>query len=118
MPTRAKELRPRYRVIHGKEIALGPGKVKLLRKIQEAGSIAAAAEQLGMSYMRAWTLIKTTERCFKDPLIKVFRGGPKRGGAELTDTGKHVLELYDTIQKVSMKAVKADWEELEKLLRD
>jgi hypothetical protein len=33
-------------------IALGPGKVDLLRLVAETGSISEAARKLGMSYMR------------------------------------------------------------------
>ena len=38
-----------------------PGKIELLQRIQETGSITEAARQMGMSYMRAWKLVKTME---------------------------------------------------------
>jgi len=63
-------LRPRLRVERGKEIALGPGKVELLEHIAKTGSITEAAERMQMSYMRAWTLIKTMEACFRQPLVE------------------------------------------------
>ena len=50
---------PRLRVLHGKEIALGPGKVSLLEEIERTGTLAEAARGLGMSYMRAWHLLQT-----------------------------------------------------------
>ncbi|MCW5625537.1 MAG: LysR family transcriptional regulator, partial [Burkholderiales bacterium] len=37
-----------------KSLAFGPGKARLLTAIAETGSISAAAQQLGMSYHRAW----------------------------------------------------------------
>ncbi len=83
---------------------MGPGKAELLEQLQKTGSIAEAAEQIGMSYMRAWTLIKTMEKCFKEPLIKVSRGGAKHGGAELTVNGKRILALYRAMEKDSMAA--------------
>jgi hypothetical protein len=48
------ELKPRLRVLHGEEIALGPGKVALLEQIGQTGTVAEAARLLGMSYTRAW----------------------------------------------------------------
>ncbi|MBI3874466.1 MAG: molybdenum transport protein, partial [Verrucomicrobia bacterium] len=48
---RKSELRPRFRVLCGKDIALGPGKADLLGLVAETGSIATAARQMGMSYM-------------------------------------------------------------------
>jgi molybdate transport system regulatory protein len=45
------------------ELAVGPGKVALLEKIAETGSITLAAKKLGMSYRRAWLLVDETNRC-------------------------------------------------------
>ena len=95
---------PRFRVHCGHEIALGPGRVDLLEMVGETGSISEAAEEMGMSYMRAWTLVKTMERCFKKPLVAVARGGAKHGGAELTENGRLVLELYRKMESDSLKA--------------
>jgi len=61
------------RVLCGDDIALGPGKVDLLALIGETGSIREAAERMGMSYMRAWTLIKTMNACFREPLVVASR---------------------------------------------
>src|SRR5256885_5067105 len=93
-PSREPRLRPRMRVLCGEGIALGPGKVDLLALIAETGSIREAAERMGMSYMRAWTLIKTMNACFREPLIVSSRGGKERGGAVLTETGRTALKLY------------------------
>jgi molybdate transport system regulatory protein len=55
----APVLTPRFRVLCGKNIALGPGKVELLVALLETGSLTKAARRLRMSYMRAWTLVTT-----------------------------------------------------------
>ena len=110
-------IQPRIRVMHGKEIAMGPGKADLLEEVARAGSIGEAAAELDMSYMRAWSLIKTMERCFKQPLVKVSRGGAKHGGAELTSTGKKVLELYRTMEQESLAATTSKRREMAKLLK-
>ena len=67
------------------DIALGPGKVDLLTLIKKTGSIREAAERMHMSYMRAWTLIKTMNACFKEPLVEAVRGGKEGGGAEFLE---------------------------------
>ena len=111
-------VQPRFRIVRGKDVALGPGKADLLEQIQAAGSIAEAAKRMGMSYMRAWTLVKTMERCFAEPLILVARGGARHGGAELTVTGRKVLVLYRTIERDSLKATQAAQRRILKLLRN
>ncbi len=110
-------LRPRLRVERGKEIALGPGKVELLMHIASTGSIAEAAEQMEMSYMRAWTLVKTMEACFRQPLVEARRGGSARGGATLTKAGMEVLRLYREMDAACVVATGKQWERLRRHLR-
>ena len=111
-------LRPRLRVICGENIALGPGKVDLLRLVGETGSIREAAERMGMSYMRAWTLIKTMNACFKEPLVEAVRGGSKHGGAKLTETGRNALKLYHEMEGDCLRATNLRWKRLKGLLQD
>ena len=60
------------------------GKADLLDAVARTGSIRAAAEALEMSYMRAWTLIRTMNAAFRSPLVEKIRGGAGQGGARLT----------------------------------
>src|SRR5262245_51788424 len=92
-------MRPRLRVMPGREIALGPGKADLLDAIGEAGTLAGAARALGMSYMRAWTLLRTMSRCFARPLVERRRGGAERGAAALTAEGRAALRLYRRMER-------------------
>ena len=114
---REPQLRPRMRVVCGEDIALGPGKVDLLRLIGETGSIREAAERMGMSYMRAWKLIKTINACFKEPIVEAVRGGRTHGGAVLTTTGRRALGLYQGMETEFLAGSKASWSELKSLLR-
>jgi len=93
-----KRFKSHFRVYCGEDIALGPGKVELLHHISETGSISEAARRMGMSYNRAWLLVRTMNRCFKEPLVLATRGGDTHGGAELTGTGKQMLELYQEME--------------------
>jgi molybdate transport system regulatory protein len=101
----------------GEEIALGPGKAELLKLVQQTGSITEAAKHMEMSYMRAWTLIQTMNRCFKEPLVLTTRGGQRGGGAALTESGRKALEAYQEMEKAAMRAMAAQWRQLCRLLR-
>jgi len=97
-----KHFKSLFRVYLGDEIALGPGKAELLRHIAETGSISEAARRMEMSYNRAWLLVRTMNRCFKEPLVLATRGGGSHGGAQLTRTGTRILALYQKLEsKVS-----------------
>ena len=108
---------PRWRIYFGKDIAVGPGKVELLAHIQESGSLLDAAKAMDMSYMRAWLLVKTMNRCFKEPVVALKRGGKMGGGAALTDTGQRVLALYQQLEKDSLAAAKAAQRRIVRLFR-
>jgi molybdate transport system regulatory protein len=110
-------IRPRLRIVAGKNIAFGPGKAELLEALESTGSITRAADKLGMSYMRAWTLIRTMNRCFCQPLVDAVRGGTEGGGgARLTATGRKVLQLYRQMDDECLGAIQPHWRKLQKLL--
>jgi len=114
---RTRSMLPRLRILRGGDIALGPGKAELLALIGQTGSINQAARRMGMSYMRAWSLVQTMNRCFKKPLVLVARGGEGGGGAELTETGIKVAALYQRMEKSSLRATAAPWKQMRRLLR-
>lgn len=68
----------RPRVYIGKGIALGPGKIELLRQVAETRSISAAARTLGMIYKRAWLLIDSLNRGFGRPLTETVTRRQRR----------------------------------------
>jgi molybdate transport system regulatory protein len=94
------------------KVALGPGKVALLESLAEAGSIGEAAKRMGMSYMRAWSMVKTMK-----PLVSAARGGKGGGGAKLTDAGREAVRLYRRMEASAKQAIEIDWESLRALLR-
>ena len=93
-PAAAPRLKTQIRLMLGEDIALGPGKAQLLAAIAAHGSIAAAGRELGMSYRRAWDLVETMNRCFREPLVQSAAGGRHGGGAHLSPLGEQVLTLY------------------------
>lgn len=110
-------LRPRIRITDDEGmIALGPGKADLLAAIAASGSIRAAADELSMSYMRAWNLVKTMNAAFRSPLVEKVRGGSHQGGARLTDRGLAVLDLYRRMEKKAAKAMTGEWRTMRRQL--
>jgi molybdate transport system regulatory protein len=110
-------VRPRIRIVRDDgTIVLGPGKADLLAAIASTGSIRGAAEELGMSYMRAWTLIRVMNGVFRSPLVEKVRGGSDQGGAVLTSRGAAVLRTYQRMEKEAERAVAAAWKDMKKHL--
>lgn len=109
-------LRPRFQVTVGGDVVLGPGKADLLEQIQDTGSIAEAATRMEMSYMRAWTLVRTMNTGFREPLVITVRGGKAQGGSHLTETGRRALELYRRMEQRARRASEPEWTSLRQLL--
>lgn len=110
-------LKPRLRLVRGGTVLLGPGKADLLEAVRDTGSLRQAAARLGMSYMRAWTLVKTMNGAFREPAVTLARGGARHGGAALTPTGIKVLAFYREMEKQSLRAVSRGVGRLKRLLR-
>jgi molybdate transport system regulatory protein len=94
----------RLRLNKGEDIAVGPGKIDLLEAIAASGSITAAARSLGMSYRRAWLLVDTMNRCFRQPVVVAEAGGSRGGGTALTPLGTVVVKHYRAAEGRAEKA--------------
>lgn len=84
---------------------LGPGKVLLLERIDEHGSIAAAGRSMAMSYRRAWELVAALNGSFATPLVEAQGGGRRGGGARLTPLGRDLVARYRAIEREAAAAV-------------
>jgi molybdate transport system regulatory protein len=111
------QILPRIRIVRGRDVALGPGKVELLEHIAQTGSLRKAAAAMDMSYMRAWTLVQMMNHCFKKPLVLTKRGGADGGRATVTETGKAAVALYRRIEAESLRATHSLQKELSRHLR-
>ena len=116
-PTRGVQIKAQLRLLLDGEIALGPGKVELLAAIDATGSISAAGKQLGMSYRRAWLLVDTMNRCFREPLVTTAKGGAAGGGTALSASGRAVLQHYRELERRLGKITDLAAAELAPLLR-
>ena len=73
---------------------LGYGRVILLERIQEYGSISAAARSMEMSYRHAWELVDSMNSQSRKALVEKSTGGKGGGGAVLTETGIQAIKLF------------------------
>ena len=87
---------------------IGPGKARLLESVRDTGSISAAARDMRMSYKRAWLLLDSMNRAFREPVVTAAPGGARGGGAALTGFGAEVLERYRRIHDRAVAAAADD----------
>jgi molybdate transport system regulatory protein len=87
------------------DTALGPGKVDLLEAIVATGSISAAAKSMHMSYKRAWDLVNMMNNSFNHPLVITATGGKHGGGAEVSDFGLSVIQIYRQMEQQALVAI-------------
>jgi molybdate transport system regulatory protein len=107
----------KLRVMLGNEIAMGPGKAELLEAIAATGSISASAKRLGMSYRRAWLLVDTMNRCFREPVVASATGGAGGGGARVTPFGRTVMARYHAMRSRLDAALDPELDKFAALLR-
>ncbi len=81
----------RFRLDVGPACSIGPGQIAVLQEIQESGSLRRAAQQLRMSYRRAWLLVDGLNRSFTSPVTTASVGGKGGGGVKLTELGEDLV---------------------------
>ena len=120
MPNSQKNTKASFRLrlkLDVGEDAIGPGKAELLRKIEEQGSISAAAREMDINYRRAWFLLETMNSALGQPLVITSKGGSAGGGAQLTNVGRAVLKAYEDCLEQSDKATCEALAELAKIVK-
>lgn len=108
----------RIRIVFGEAGMIGPGKAELLERIDRTGSISAAGREMNMSYKRAWMLVETLNAMFREPVVTSTRGGPRGGGAVLTEAGRRLLDLYRRFEAQAAAAGTGALGEMQSMLRD
>jgi molybdate transport system regulatory protein len=73
---------------------LGDGKWRLLKAIEEFGSISKAAVNLGISYRKAWGDLKKAEELLGLSVIEKHRGGQSGGSSAITPQGSNLIKAY------------------------
>jgi molybdate transport system regulatory protein len=74
--------------------AFGDGPARLLDGVERSGSLRKAAQDLGMSYNKAWRILHAAEERLGFALLDRSVGGSLGGGSQLTPEGKDLLRRY------------------------
>lgn len=80
------------------ELYMGWGRVMLLERIEELGSIAAAARAMRLGYRNAWLWIEAMNRLAPAALVEKTAGGTGGGHARLTDEGRKAVSQYKDLR--------------------
>ena len=89
-------------------LAIGPGKIELLERIRDTGSISQAARDMSMAYRRAWLLVRGLNNGFESVVVETVRGGSGRGGAVLTALGEELVTRYRRMERDANAGVAED----------
>ena len=82
----------------------GEGPCRLLRGVEETGSLHAAAASMDMAYTKALRLLKRAEQTLGFPLTQRSAGGKHGGGSCLTPQGKEWLGRYEAYRDACIQA--------------
>jgi len=95
----SEHIRARFWITGKNSGYIGIGRIELLEKIEELGSMNQAAKSMGMSYKKAWKLIEELNGMYDQPLIVKAQGGKSGGGSVLTPKGKLLIKEFRVIEQ-------------------
>ena len=72
---------------------LGRGRVELLQRIRETGSISKAAKEMKMSYKAAWDAVDAMNAAWQSPLVD---SGP--AGSRLTEDAERLITAFQAAE--------------------
>ena len=82
----------------------GEGPARVLRGIEQTGSLRCAARNMNMAYTKALRLMKNAEAALGFPLITSTIGGRDGGGSRITPQGKEWLSRYEQYRDACIQA--------------
>jgi molybdate transport system regulatory protein len=75
----------------------------------------AAARRFGMSYPRAWLLVREINTTLRKPVVATTRA--RGGGAELTPVGEQIVEVYRKIEGLAYTSTRQELRAIARLIR-
>ena len=89
--------------------AFGEGPYELLKRVEETQSLHQAANQMGMAYSKAWTILRITEQRLGFSLLDRKVGGRSGGGSQITARAKNLMKHYEGFRKDVEKAMRKSY---------
>jgi molybdate transport system regulatory protein len=74
---------------------LGYGQMRLLKAINETGTLNNAMKEIGFNYRKSWSKLKEIESLLGFKIIITHRGGAEKGNTVLTEKGKRLIEAFE-----------------------
>ncbi|HEY6011529.1 MAG TPA: LysR family transcriptional regulator [Nitrospirota bacterium] len=96
----------------GGEPVFGRGRRFLLEAIDAHGSINKAAQDVDISFRKAWSHIKAMEQRLGVKLVERQAGGRNGGGAALTADAREFLKRYEALEKGIQEIVDKRFKEI------
>jgi molybdate transport system regulatory protein len=108
-------LKPEYKIwfstLKGEGL-LGDGKWKILKAIEQSGSLVGACEQLGITYRRTWNDLRKIEKMLGFPLLETVRGGQEGGSSCLSAEGRKLVKAFDLFHGRVDKLMQKEFQKL------
>ena len=76
------------------KLFMGWGRATLLERIDQLGSISAAAKSMKLTYRNAWLWVEAMNHLAPVPLVEKSAGGGRGGYAILTEEGRRIVAEY------------------------
>jgi molybdate transport system regulatory protein len=76
----------------------GKGKIELLEKIKDCGTLTQAAIEMKMPYRQAWIKIHEMNNAAVIPVVLFKKGGRNHGNTVVTEFGEKVISVFKTLE--------------------
>ena len=76
------------------EVLISEYRARLLEAVAQTGSVAAAAEALGLPYRTAWKKLREMEAAAGTPLLDSGSGGAGGGQSRLTSAAEEMVAAF------------------------
>ncbi|EFI42070.1 MULTISPECIES: winged helix-turn-helix domain-containing protein [Peptoniphilus] len=90
----------------------GPGTSRLLKLIEDTGSVKAAVSAMNISYSKAWNMINTMEKELGFTVVDRKSGGSGGGESKITAQGKAFLKKYELFLERTKPYIINNFEEI------
>ncbi len=80
------------------EIFFGNGIYDLLLLVEKYHSLNIASAKMGMSYSKAWKIVKKAEKELSFTILERTVGGTHGGGSVITKRGKEFMKKYEAFR--------------------
>lgn len=78
---------------------IGAGRILLLERIKQYGSITSAAKSMKMSYRQAWELVDSMNKQSKKPVVITTSGGEGGGGSKITKEAEKAIMIFKDLNE-------------------